>query len=295
MAFGFCNLTLEYTMQYYIIIPAHNEEAFLAMALTSVMNQSLRPKKVIVVNDNSTDDTEIIIDQFIAKDSIFEKLNTLSSTAHMPGSKVINAFNKGLKKLDEDYDFIVKLDADIILPADYFEKIAYIFKGRPKVGIAGGFVYEKDGEEWKLNHPMNKDHVRGAFKAYSRSCFKAIGGLKTAMGWDTVDELLAQYHGYEIFTDDNLKTKHLRPTGNAYNAKAKLLQGKAMYTMRYGFWITIIASLKMAWKQRKKNAFFDNMYGYLSAKKEKEPFVVTKKEGNFIRRLRWQNIKRKLL
>ncbi|MFK5973730.1 MAG: glycosyltransferase family A protein, partial [Flavobacteriaceae bacterium] len=247
-------------MQYYIIIPAHNEEAFLALTLTSVMNQSLRPKKVIVVNDNSTDATETIINRYIAKDSLFEKLNTLSTTAHMPGSKVIDAFDKGLKKLDQDYDFIVKLDADIILPIDYFEKIAYIFKGRPKVGIAGGFIYEKDGEEWKRNHPMNKDHVRGAFKAYSRNCFKAIGGLKNAMGWDTVDELLAQYQGYEIFTDDALKAKHLRPTGNAYNAKAKLLQGKAMYTMRYGFLITLIASLKMAWKQQKKNSFFDNMY-----------------------------------
>ncbi len=82
---------------------------------------------------------------------------------------------------------------------------------------------------------MDKDHVRGAFKAYSKACFKAIGGLKCAMGWDTVDELLAQYHGFKIHTDDTLKVKHLRPTGKAYNKKAKGLQGKAMYT--YALWI----------------------------------------------------------
>ncbi len=68
-----------------------------------------------------------------------------------------------------------------------------------------------------------------------------------------------------------------------------------MYTMRYGFWITLIASLKMAWKQRKRKAFLDNMYGYFLAKKEKKPYLVSKIEGNFIRRLRWKNIKRKLL
>jgi len=283
-------------MKYYVVIPAHNEEGFLADTLNSVLRQSLQPQKVILVNDNSTDGTEGIIDQFLVLSSIFEKLNTLSSTEHMPGSKVINAFHKGLNLLDENYDFIVKLDADVILPDNYFEKIAYIFKGQPKVGIAGGFVYEKDTEgNWQLNHPMDKNHVRGAFKAYSKGCFNAIGGLRNAMGWDTVDELLAAYHDYEIYTDDTLKVKHLRPTGNAYNQKAKLLQGKAMYTMRYGFWITVIASLKMAFKQRKPKAFLDNMYGYLEAQKEKKPFLVTQEEGKFIRRLRWQNIKRKLL
>ncbi|MGS0525060.1 glycosyltransferase family 2 protein [Zobellia nedashkovskayae] len=267
-------------MHYYVIVPAHNEEGFLADTLNSILRQSLQPKRVIVVNDNSTDDTEAIIDQFVTLSPIFQKLNTTSSTEHMPGSKVVNAFNKGLELLDEDYDFIVKLDADVILPDNYFEKIVYIFKGQPKVGIAGGFVYEQteDGQ-WKLNHPMDKNHVRGAFKAYTKKCFKAIDGLRNAMGWDTVDELLAQYHGHEIYTDDALKVKHLRPTGNAYNQKAKLLQGKAMFTMRYGFPITVIASLKMALKQRKPQAFVDNMYGYLEAKKRKNNFWLLRQRA----------------
>lgn len=282
-------------MNFYIVIPAHNEEAFLADTLNSVLRQTLSPKKVVVVNDNSTDGTEAIIDDFLGLSSVFEKLNTSSSTEHLPGSKVINAFNKGLAILDDYYDFIVKLDADIILPDNYFERIAYVFTGNPKVGIAGGFAYEKDSEGiWKLNHPMNKNHVRGAFKSYSRSCFKAIGGLKNAIGWDTLDELLAQYNSFEIFTDDALKAKHLRPTGHAYNDKAKLLQGKAMYTMRYGFWITFIASAKMAWKLKKGHVFIDNFEGYYTAKKEKEHILVTEQEGRFIRKLRWANIKRKL-
>ena len=283
-------------MNYYIIIPAHNEELFLADTLNSIVSQSFQPKKVVIVNDNSTDRTEEIIDSFIANHSIFEKLNTTSSTLHMPGSKVINAFNKGLAQLDTSYDFIVKLDADIILPDTYFQKIEYIFKSNPAVGIAGGFVYEQNSDgNWRLNHPMNKNHVRGAFKAYTTSCFKAIGGLKNAMGWDTLDELLAQYHGFEIFTDDTLKTKHLRPTGDAYNKKAKLLQGKAMYTMQYGFRITCIASLKMAWKQKKLNAFFDNMKGFFTARKDNTPFLVSNEEGKYIRNLRWKNIRKKFI
>lgn len=282
-------------MNYYVIIPAHNEESFLEDCLNSVLRQTLQPKKVVVVNDNSTDGTETVLNNFLTLSPIFEKLNITTSNQHMPGSKVINAFQKGLQLLDASYDFIVKLDADVILPDNYFERMAYIFSGNPKVGIAGGFIYEQVAyNEWKLNHPMNRNHVRGAIKSYSKACFTAIGGLKNAMGWDTLDELLAQYHDFEIFTDDSLHVKHLRPTGNAYDPKAKLLQGKAMYTMRYGFWISCIASLKMAWKQKNKKAFLANMYGFFTAKKNRQPFLVTTKEGKFIRRLRWQGIKQKL-
>ncbi|MGI9550943.1 MAG: glycosyltransferase family 2 protein, partial [Aurantibacter sp.] len=208
---------------------------------------------------------------------------------------VIDAFNGGLEKLDDEYDFLVKLDADLIIPDNYFEKIAYIVQGNPRVGIAGGFVYEQDvNGDWKLNHPMGIDHVRGAFKAYSKNCFKAMGGLKNAMGWDTVDELLAKYHGFEIYTDDSLKVKHLRPTGMAYDPKAKLLQGEAMYTMGYGYWITFIASIKRAWKHKKTSAFFDNMEGFYLARRRNAPYIVSKAEGQFIRKHRWKNIRRKL-
>jgi len=283
-------------MRYYIIIPAHNEEAYVADTLNSILRQSLLPEKVVIVNDNSTDGTEKQIDEFLELSPIFQKLNRSSSREHMPGSKVVKAFNHGLEILDKNYDFLVKLDADCILPNNYFELIAYAFKGNPKVGIAGGFAYEQNNnDDWELNHPMNLDHVRGAFKAYSKNCFEAIGGLQPAMGWDTVDELLARYNAYEIHTEPKLKVKHLRPTGDSYNQKARLLQGKAMYTMRYGYWITLIASLKMAMKQRKSAAFFDNMEGYLNARRSKVPFIVTAEEGKFIRKFRWKNIRKKLI
>ena len=282
-------------MQYYIIIPAHNEEAFLADTLTSVLRQRFPPKKVVIVNDNSEDGTDQLIEEFMALSPLIHKATHSSSKDHMPGTKVVNAFYRGLELLDADYDFIVKLDADCVLPDNYFERLAFIFKGNPEVGIAGGFAYEKDEKgQWKKNHPMDTDHVRGAFKAYSKSCFETIGGLKRAIGWDTVDELLARYHNYGIYTDSYLKVRHLRPTGNAYDKKAKQLQGKAMYAMRYGFWITLIASLKMALKQRKANAVFDNIQGFLAAQKNREPYLVTKEEGVFIRKLRWRNIFKKL-
>ena len=282
-------------MNYYIIIPAHNEQAFLEDALQSIVKQTVPAKKVIVVNDHSTDDTAAIIRKYSDQYPHIRGIDILSSDQHMPGSKVVAAFNKGMSTLDENYDFIVKLDADIILPENYFENIISIFKSSGTIGVAGGFAYEKNPEgEWELNHPMNTDHVRGAFKSYSKECFKAIGQLNTAMGWDTVDELLAQYHQFDIFTEPSLKVKHQRPIGKAYNKRARFLQGKAMYTMRYGFIITFIASVKMASKQGKFQTVIDNLKGFFAAKKEQVPYLVTLQEGKFIRQLRWRKIRQKL-
>lgn len=282
-------------MIYYVVIPAHNEEAFLDKTLESLAHQTLPPKKVVIVNDHSSDGTENIIDRYTAQYPRFVKRNRHSAAHHMPGSKVVHTFNYGLELLDEEYDFLVKLDADIILPPEYFERIAAIFTGHPDVGIAGGFAYEKDNKGvWKRNHPMNRDHVRGAFKSYTKACFKAIQGLKPAMGWDTVDELLAAYYGFTTYTEESLQVKHLRPLGAAYNKRAKRLQGEAMYLMRYGFLIALIASFKMAIKTKKPRAVGDNLRGYFSAKKGKKPFIVSADEGQFIRKLRWKGIRSKL-
>jgi len=110
-------------MNYYIIIPAYNEEEFIALTLKSLVSQTILPKKVVVVNDNSTDKTAEIVMNF-AKEYPFISLVTKSSSAvHLPGSKVIQAFHKGYETLDENYDVIVKLDADLILPNTYFETI----------------------------------------------------------------------------------------------------------------------------------------------------------------------------
>ena len=110
------------------------------------------------------------------------------------------------------------------------------------------------------------------------------------MGWDTVDELLAKFHGWDILTDETLHVKHLKPTGQSYNKASKYLQGEAMYKMRYGFWITLISAIKLASKKGNFSLFRDYMAGYFKAKSSKTEFLVSKDEGKFIRDLRWKGV-----
>jgi len=278
-------------MDFYIIIPAYNEATHLGKTLQSLIDQSHPPKKVIVVNDNSTDDTQSIIDSFSEKYSFITLVNNISQGEHQPGSKVVQAFYKGYNILDNEYDIMCKFDADLIFPKDYLERISTIFQTNPKCGMAGGLCTIDKNEKWEVESLTSKDHIRGALKAYRKECFQQIGGLKKSMGWDTVDELLAQYHGWEVKTDESLHVKHLKPTGATYSKASKYKQGEAFKKMRYGLWLTLIASAKLAYNKRSLSFFFNTLKGFIKAE---NTFIVSEEEGKFIRKLRWRNIKKKL-
>ncbi|MCM4160480.1 glycosyltransferase family 2 protein [Antarcticibacterium flavum] len=281
-------------MRIYIVIPAHNEEAFIGQTLDSLINQSVLPTKIVVVDDQSTDGTHETAASYAENYDFITVLSTTTKGEHLPGSKVVNAFCKGLESLDENYDIICKFDADLIFPVNYLEKITHYFSEDPAVGMAGGFCTVEENGNWKLENLTSKDHIRGALKAYRKECFQDIGKLKPAMGWDTVDELLAQFHGWKVVTIEDLLVKHLKATGGNYNKAAKYKQGAAFYRLRYGFLITAIASTKLSLKKGKPALLQDYLIGFFKAKKEKQPFLVTSEEGRFIRNLRWKKMLKKV-
>lgn len=282
-------------MKITVIIPAFNEEAFISLTLKSLLAQSCPAHQIIVVDDNSMDGTASIVNEFVQKYPPVQLVTKEGAKAeHLPGSKVIEAFNFGLAHAKADYDVLCKFDADLIFPPDYLEQLTKTFREDPKIGMAGGFcTIDRDGK-WVVENLTNKDHIRGALKAYRKACFKDINGLRPDMGWDTIDELLAQYHGWEIKTHDGLYVKHLKPTGHTYSEKAKYKQGQAFYAMRYGLPLTLIASGKLAWKKKSSSLFLDYILGYFKAKSQKKPFLINDQEGKFVRDLRWRKIKEKL-
>lgn len=282
-------------MKIYCIIPTYNEEAFIEKTLQSIVSQSYLPKKIVVVNDNSTDGTQHIIDRFTEKHAWITSVYNTSENKHLPGSKVIRAFQRGFDTLDNQFDIVIKLDADLILPTHYFERIVEVFQSNHRIGMVGGFAYIEKNGEWILENLTDKDHIRGAFKAYRKECFEEIGGLKPAMGWDTVDELLCRYYNWQIVTLPELKVKHLKPTGAIYDTSARYKQGEAFYTLGYGITITGIAAFKLAARKGKPLLFIDYIKGFFKAKSEQKPLLVTKDQAKFIKNYRWKKIKSKLI
>ena len=282
-------------MNIYIIIPVFNEENYLNDCINSIVNQSFTPKKLLLVNDNSTDDSETIIKKYSQSISWIEYLNTTSNQVHIPGEKVINTFYKGFNKIDNDYDIICKFDADIILPENYLESIINIFLENPKVGIAGGNLYVMKNKKWVFEKISSKDHIRGPIKAYRKKCFEDIKGLRKSIGWDTVDVLIAQYNNWKIMTDKSLKVKHLKPTGENYTKNSKFLQGEALYKIRFGILLSLISVIKTSINTCKFSAVFFAIIGYTNAMVKGKEKIVSKEEGKFIRKLRWKKAFSKLL
>lgn len=275
-----------------IVIPAHNEASYLGSTLDSLLNQSLKAHRIVVVNDHSTDQTAALLNDYAAKNASIMAAHLNSNRTHMPGSKVIRAVQSGLDQFTTLPDIICKFDADLIFPEHYLETIAQHFESNPRLGMVGGLCYIEQNGRWILESLTAKDHIRGALKAYRRSCFEQMGGLKASIGWDTVDELLARFHGWQVQTDPALKVKHLKPTGARYDKSARHKQGEAFRKLGYNYGLCILAAAKGAWKRKSWSFYFDTLKGY---RDYKGPLLVTEKQAAFIRNYRWKGIGRKLL
>lgn len=282
-------------MKVCIIIPIFNEQDFIKKSVESLIGQTTKPAEVIYVNDNSTDNSKNIIENLIKSHEWIRLIDRESIQEHMPGAKVVEAFNFGLKHLKTKFDIICKFDGDIVLPKNYIEKILEIFNKKQSIGIVGGNLYIFKKDKWIYENIAAKTHVRGPIKAYRAKCFDEIDGLKSSIGWDTVDVLLAQKKGWLIQTDKNLKVKHLKPTGHKYSLKSKMLQGEALYKMRFGFILSMLSLLKSSLNNFSISRVFFGMIGYVTTSLKKKSFIVTYDEGVFIRKFRWKVVCEKYL
>ena len=146
---------------------------------------------------------------------------------------MVRVFNLGYRHIPEDLDFVVKLDADLILPTDYFESIFNRFAEDPGLGMASGktYVQNQDGE-WIMEKTTDIS-VSGACKVFRHDCFKEIGGLPNCRGWDTLDAAKARMRDWRTRSFRDLTMYHLRPTGSELGVNhTNLTRGRDWYFMR---------------------------------------------------------------
>ena len=283
------------SLKYIIITPANNEEEFIKCTLDSVCNQTLKPEEWIIVDDGSTDNTSKIVEKYtksynwirlVSKSNVEEKRSG--------GIKVVRAFETGFNELScNDYNFIVKLDADLTIPNYYFETVASEFKNNKTLGICGGVcVLEDDGK--LIEEKAAEYHIRGAIKAYKKECFKAIGGLAHAYAWDVIDEYLAMYNGWEVKKIEFLKVIHLRESGKETGQfRLSLKMGKFCYKIGYDPFLTFLRSIRRTF-DTKINLLngLGIFIGYLEAIFSEK--LLLKEHRKFVREFQYRRIKRKL-
>lgn len=275
-------------MKYVIVMPAYNEEGFIGRAIESIAAQTLIPQRLVIVNDGSTDRTRAIVEGYQETYPWIQLVNNDKKEQRAAGSKVVRAFYLGYQQIQDAYDFLVKLDADLTLPNHYFERIAAMFQADAKIGIAGGTIAIEENGEWVYENFSDVDHVKGAFKSYRRACFEQIGGLRASIGWDTADELLARFHGWGIQVDPELQVRHYRVLGaETGSVKIRVKVGNGMYRLRYGFFITLISAIKAGYLNKPYGITgLAVLWGWVQSFVNRDTFIVTAEEGRFIRQFR---------
>lgn len=220
-------------MKYIVISPVKNEGKFINLTIDSMNLQTIKPVLWVIVNDGSKDNTKEIVEKFCKTNDWVKLVNRQDQGSRKRGKGVVEAFYAGYETLNQEYDFIVKLDGDVSFKPDYFERLLSEFEINPHLGIAGGGLYEKpDGRNWVLM--TSKDHVRGCTKIYRYTCFKEIGGIVSSMGWDGIDEWKALSLGWKIRSFLETEIYHYRYTGAATGyLKSWIEQGNGAYRMGY--------------------------------------------------------------
>ena len=204
-------------LRYVIVTPVRNESPHIEHTLKSVMAQTVLPTRWIIVDDGSTDGTSEIADSYAAGRNWITVIHRADRGYRAAGGGVMQAFYCGYALLgDEQWDFIVKLDGDISCEQDYFERCLKIFADDGQLGIGGGTVCRLQAGGLKVEAIGDPPfHVRGATKIYRRACWQRISPLVIGPGWDTIDEVKANLHGWTTRTFSEVVVVQHKPTGAA--------------------------------------------------------------------------------
>ena len=223
-------------MNYVLITPARNEENSIQKTIESVINQSVLPVKWVIVSDASEDGTDEIVRKYCDSYKFIHFLRKETRNETGFASKVC-AFNAGLQCITEkNFDYIGNLDADIVLEPSYFEAVLKELESNPKLGIAGGRVYENIGHRI-FERKSSITSVAGAIQLFRTACYEQVGGyipLKNG-GIDTAAEIIARSKGWEVKTLMNVPVFHTGPvlTGSGPVLKRKFFQGVTHYQLGY--------------------------------------------------------------
>jgi biofilm PGA synthesis N-glycosyltransferase PgaC len=284
-----------------VVTPVRNEREYLAATIAGMTAQTRRPDRWLIVDDGSTDGTAELASGLL-EDAPFADVVAApdagvgSGADRLAAATEMRAWSHGLELAGwRDYTHIAKVDGDVELPPDWFERLLERFAEDSALGLAGGDLEEMAGGHWR-RITIPGYHVHGAVKLYSRSCLEAIGGVEARLGWDTIDETYARMAGLKTATFPDLLARHLRPCGTA----GPVLRGRARYgecahIVRYSLPWVALRSLKVARERPFGLSGAAFLYGYLRARLTRAPRLEDRDFADFTRRELRSRIKGQLL
>lgn len=182
-------------MKVSVVIPTMNRSRELKEMMESLLCQTRLPEEIIIVDQSTDSQTENVINE-LKKKSFFENETSITFRyVRQEEKSLTKARNRGAQEATGD--IISYLDDDIILFADYLERIVKTFEENPSVGGVAGtaMLNEKwSGVKWMVRKAILRFFLINNFK-----------GTLTASGFgysffDMADRQLDKPTEVELFT-----------------------------------------------------------------------------------------------
>jgi biofilm PGA synthesis N-glycosyltransferase PgaC len=219
-----------FSKSYALATAAYNEEKLIERVILSIVSQTVRPQKWVIVNDGSSDRTAEIVQRYADRYPFIE-LYTITEEHPRDLTAQVHAINRGFAQLKNvETDFIGNLDADVTLEPTYFERLLEKFGEDPRLGLAGGFIHEEQEGEFRNRKGNVVSSVAHAVQLFRRECLEDLGGYRpfTWAGADWYAEVTLRMKGWHVHSISELRAFHHRPTGKGFGLYKYAYRGGIM-------------------------------------------------------------------
>jgi len=238
--------------------------------LDTVAAQTLPPARWVIVDDGSTDQTPAILEEYARRLPWLTIVRRPDRGRRSVGPGVIDAFWAGLETVDLDqFEYVCKLDLDLVLPPRYFELLVARMEANPRLGTTSGkpFFRARDGRA--VLETIGDEMSVGASKFYRTSCFREVGGFVRQVMWDGIDCHRCRMLGWTAESVDlpELRFEHLRPMGSSQQGlwRGRVRTGFGQYFMGTG---PLFLAASAAYRLLKPPVLYGSLamlWGYLSS------------------------------
>ncbi len=277
---------------YLLVSPCRNEAQYMRQTLDSVIAQSIRPAKWVIVDDGSTDSTPGILQEYADKYDWIDIVTRPDRGRRSVGPGVVDAFYSGYATVNpDDYSYFCKLDLDLRLPPRYFEVLMKRMQDEPRIGTCSGKAYIET-KQGLVNEGHGDETSLGMTKFYRVSCFKDIGGFVREVMWDGIDCHRCRMRGWIAcsWDDTDLRFTHLRPEGSSQQSVyvGRMRHGYGQYFMGTGLaYMAASAVFRMKEKPYVIGGLA-TLLGWLRSWIQRKPRYEDYEFRSFLRRFQWR-------
>lgn len=237
------------------VIPARNEERFIGRSLLALRSQHHAPRKIVVVNDGSTDSTAEI-----AKSAGAHVIHLQDRGYNVLGTPVLaGVINKGLDYLRaEGYgknpsDYVMIVGADHVLPPNYTSFLLDLMETDSSIAVSSGQIR---GERSVI--------PRGSGRLVRADVWRNFGlCYPENYGFETYLLVKVQQEGYKVRVLNDLLTDGLRKTGKHYRKSVFVSYGKSLKALGYSKLYSAARMGLMSIKNPKGGLYM--LQGYMSS------------------------------